>query len=174
MWRQIGNSADSGLLRQDAKCDICKQERRRRCGVLRQVDAEDVRKFQAPPFTTASYVHPFRHPSHHATQLRALHLAKMQNRRVLWCVAFGQVKGDSLRENASEVEKRKERWLEFHDRATGGIPGLLPLVLDMPVRFTETIDKRSRLFGVFKYARGILRGWQLAETEVTRIGVLLA
>ena len=38
-----------------------------------------------------------------------------------------------------KVELRKERWLQFHDRFTFGIPGLLPLVLDLPVRFTDSI-----------------------------------
>ncbi len=55
------------------------------------------------------------------------------------------------------MEERRERWLEYHDRATAGIPGLLPLVLDMPVRFTEAVDPKSRRMGVFKHARGALR-----------------
>ena len=93
LWRKFGSSTESWLLRQDLECDTCKAERRRRCCVLREKDAADVRKFQAPPFTTAPYVHPFRRPSYHATQLRALHLAKMQNRRLLWCFAFDRVKG---------------------------------------------------------------------------------
>ncbi len=39
----------------------------------------------------------------------------------------------------------------------------------MPVRFTDAVDKKSRLLGVFKHARGILRGWRLREAEETRI-----
>ncbi len=67
------------------------------------------------------------------------------------------------------MEKRRERWLEYHDRATAGIPGLLPLVLDIPVRFTEAVDPKSRRMGVFKHARGVLRGWELPEAEAARV-----
>ena len=49
-----------------------------------------------------------------------------------------------------KAELRKERWLEFHDRFTAGIPGLLPLVIDMPVRFTDTPNAAARKLGVFK------------------------
>ena len=66
-------------------------------------------------------------------------------------------------------ELRKERWLEFHDRFTGGIPGLLPLVLDLPVRFTESINATARRMGVFKHSRGILRGWDLPTEETERL-----
>ena len=62
------------------------------------------------------------------------------------------------------MEERRERWLEYHDRATAGIP-----VLDMPVRFTEAVDPKSRRMGVFKYARGVLRGWELPEAEAARV-----
>ncbi len=67
------------------------------------------------------------------------------------------------------MEERRERWLEYHDRATAGIPGLLPLVLDMPVRFTEAVDPKSRRMGVFKHARGVLRGRELLEEEAARV-----
>ena len=83
----------------------------------------------------------------------------------MWCVAFDKPKGGSLQGSAEDAEKRKERWLELHDRHTGGIPGLLPLVLDMPVRFSDAVDKDARVQGVFKHTRGILRGWDLHETE---------
>ena len=55
------------------------------------------------------------------------------------------------------LEQRKARWLEFHDRKTSGIPGLLPLVLDLPVRFTEAPSKVAREMGVFKRARVVAR-----------------
>ena len=64
---------------------------------------------------------------------------------------------------------RKEKWLELHDRRTNGIPDLLPLVVDLPVRFTEAVDKRSREQGVFKHTRGILRTLELPEDERERV-----
>ena len=116
------------------------------------------------------YIHPFRHPSYHATQLRAIVFAKSNNRRLLWVIAYDKIT-DKTTTNCSKIkeEDRKERWLEFHDRFTGGVPGLLPLAIDLPIRFTEQIDKRSREQGVFKHARGIVRDWQLPEAETLRL-----
>ena len=68
-----------------------------------------------------------------------------------------------------KAELRKEQWLEYHDRVTGGIPGLFPFVLDLPIRFTEAIDKKSRELGVFKHSRSWLRGWKLPLEEETRL-----
>ena len=66
-------------------------------------------------------------------------------------------------------ERRKERWLEFHDRFTAGIPGIIPLVIGMTYRFTDTVSKEAREAGVFKHARGILRGLILDSDEQQRL-----
>ena len=66
----------------------------------------------------------------------------------------------------------KERWLEFHDRYTNGTPGLLPLVVDLPVLFIEATDKKSREQGVFKHTRSIRRTWELPEDELRRLDAL--
>ena len=88
----------------------------------------------------------------------------------MWVTAYDAVADASLfSQNAGKMEQRRERWLEFHDRATGGIPGLLPLVLDLPVRFTEGLGKQAREQGVFKHSRGWLRGWELTPEETTRL-----
>lgn len=50
-----------------------------------------------------------------------------------------------------------------------GIPGLFPLVLDLPVRFTDAPNATAREQGVFKNARGWLRGWDLTEGEQQRL-----
>ena len=59
--------------------------------------------------------------------------------------------------------------MRFHDRFTNGIPGLLPLVLDLPVRFTDSPNKKAKDMGVFKHSRGWLRGWELSEAETKRL-----
>ena len=55
--------------------------------------------------------------------------------------------------------------MEYHERCTAGIPGLLPLVLNLPIRFTDAPNGKAREQGVFKHTRGILRGWDLPEEE---------
>ena len=70
--------------------------------------------------------------------------------------------------NKQEAQ-RKDRWLEYHERFTNGIPGLLPLVLNLPVRFTDAPHGGAREQGIFKHARGILRGWELEPDEEERL-----
>ena len=63
-------------------------------------------------------------------------------------------------ESEEKREEAKERLLKYHDRDTGGIPGLLSLVANLPVRFTDAVGRVAKEQGVFKHARGILRGWE--------------
>ncbi len=102
----------------------------------------------------------------HAQQLRAVNFAKATNRQVLWVIARDEVltKGDET--SALDIERRQERFLELHDRDTAGIMGMLPLVLDMPMRFTYSENREQ---GVFKHSRSHLRGWILTEQERQRI-----
>ena len=72
-------------------------------------------------------------------------------------------------ESEEKREEAKERLLKYHDRLTGGIPGLLPLVANLPVRFTDAIDRKAKEQGVFKHTRGILRGWELPDDEEERV-----
>lgn len=67
---------------------------------------------------------------------------------------------------------RKECWLEFRVRFTFGIPGIFLGIIDLPVRFTESLGKEAREMGVFKHARGILRGMELEEIEKQRLAAL--
>ena len=48
-------------------------------------------------------------------------------------------------------ERRRERWLEFHDRFTAGIPGLIPLVVGMTYRFTDKVNKEAREAGALHW-----------------------
>ena len=45
----------------------------------------------------------------------------------------------------------------------------LPLFVDLPVIFKESPDADARRKGVFKNAKGILRGWDLDEDEQNRL-----
>ena len=81
MWRRSRATWDNWLLRLEKECLICKRERKRRCCVLRPGMDEDRERYTTQPFTSAPYVHPFRHPSYHATQLRTVLFAKSGNKK---------------------------------------------------------------------------------------------
>ena len=132
-------------------------------------DISSINRHKKPPFVDAPFVHPFRHPSYHAQQLRAITFAQARQQRLLWITAHDVPMMKDPKRTSEQAESRKERWLEFHDRFTSGIPGLFPLVLDLPVRFTDATSAVARTQGVFKNARGWLRGWDLAEEEQQRL-----
>ena len=46
---------------------------------------------------------------------------------------------------------------------------MFPALRDLPVRFTETPDGDAREKGVFKGARGWLRGWELEDEVEVRL-----
>ena len=100
--------------------------------------------YMKEPFVSAPFVSQYRAPVYHVQQLRTLIFAKEQNRRLLWVTAHDAPTKGNWKGGGANLEERKERWLEFHERKTSGIPGLLPLVLDMPVRFTESPDKTAK------------------------------
>ena len=64
------------------------------------------------------------------------------------------------------LRQQRQRWLELHDKQTNGLGGLLPLVKEMPLRVTTTLD-RDR--AVFKNSRAKLLGWTLPAEEEERI-----
>ena len=165
----LGSAKVAWEVRVSLECATCQKERKRRCCVI-STDEQNQARFREKPFTEAPYVHPFRYPSGHARQLRAIEFAKSHKRQLLWTTAYDkpQAKNDS-KDQGERAEQRKEDWLQLPSARTSGIPGLLPLVQDLPIQFTETPDKASREKGVFKNARGWLRGWELEPEEAERI-----
>ena len=62
---------------------------------------------------------------------------------MLWCLAQDwplTAEEDAL--TVEQLQQQREAWLLAHDQRTNGIMGLLPLVHDMPVRFTDSVCRR--------------------------------
>ena len=170
-WEQelLGPGRKKWVERQVEECEACKAERKRRCNIISS-SPENQDRVKRAPFNTAAYVHPFRYPSAHAQQLRAIAFAKEKRQRLLWTTAFDKPKQDGeARFKGARGEELQEEWLQLPVARTSGIPGLLPLVVDLPVIFKESPDADARRKGVFKNARGILRGWDLHEDEQSRL-----
>ena len=62
-----------------------------------------------------------------------------------------------------ELVKREAQLLQKHDMATNGIMGSMPLVPNMPVKFTAAADEE---YGILKNTRGVLLKWQLHSVDV--------
>ena len=88
----------------------------------------------------------------------------------MWITAYDKPKKqDDAKFKGERLEQLKEEWLQLPSARTSGIPGLFPLVKDLPVRFTDSPDKQARERGVFKNAKGVLRGWELPPEESERL-----
>ncbi len=153
--------------RQQIECAVCQSERTRRSCLILHSTASEVSSL--PPhkleaFLDAPFVHPVRNPTNHAQRLRAIHFARGRESRILWTVALdNRVNSDGHRIG------NQESWLTKMDRDTAGLPGLLPLILDLPIRFTQEPRPGDRLKGMFTNARGWLRGWDLLTQEEERV-----
>ena len=112
-------------------------------------------------FTKASYVHPFNQPKYHALICHAVQFAQATSQRVLWCVAQDwPLTAEDKAMTPEELQKNREAWLTTHDRRTAGIMGLLPLVRNMPIRFTDTVDRDKK---ALKHSGGVLRSVVLED-----------
>ena len=60
------------------------------------------------------------------------------------------------------MQRKKQRWLQYHDQMTAGIPGLLPLYIGMRARVTEKISKK---LNILKHTPCIVVGWELHPNE---------
>ena len=60
----------------------------------------------------------------------------------------------------AKVDQKRDRFLQFHDQQTAGIPGLFPMYLGLKARTTEKIAKGKHLT-ILKHTPCIVVGWDL-------------
>ena len=155
VWPGMRQQKATWALRRSLECEACAQERKRRCRVMLPAN-ENTDGHLKEPFVDAPYLHPFNKPRYQAQLLRSLSFAKLNGRRVMWTVAFDvPVTGDEAATTPESLEAQRLRWQQLPDTDTAGIPGFLPLVLEIPLRFTQTDNRKE---GVFKNSRGHLVG----------------
>ena len=154
-WQEVRASGENATwaMRLHDACPACTTERQRRNRII-TTNRRNMDLYTKDPFTDAPFVHPFRAPSYHAQHLRSVHFARARQQHLLWIVAHDKLLNHDRPVRPGQTETRRERWLEYHERFTNGIPGLLPLVLDLPVRFTDSPNPEAKEFSIYKYTRG--------------------
>jgi len=144
------------------ECEVCRAERDQRD---RLVKREDDPRFSMEPFVNAPYIHPHNAPKYEALQTRAVQFARTHNLCINWVVAWDQpLHQDHLALAKDVLDKKRLRWLSYHDQQTEGIMGLFPMIRGMRVRLTSTVNKRLKLF---KHRPGIIVGWTLHPDETS-------
>ncbi len=150
-----------------SECANCKQIRTLRKRVLSH-DAEDVSasgqeivpaEVRQPPFTDAPALYSFNVPRYFNIQLRAREFARQWNSQLLWCHAVDVPLHPGDRDLPDDAMQRKlASWLCRHDQDTSHLSSLLPLIKNLPVRITDSIDRDLQLY---KGRRGKIYGWTL-------------
>ena len=144
---------------------MCAAERKRRCRVLDSTDLSPTLE-QDHRFAAAPYIHAFNEPKYHALIFRATEVAKHLNDTpayVLWMVAQDTPQNPKeISRNPVIMEKKRARWLQYHDQATAGLPGLCPLWVGMRGRVSEKISKKLR---ILKHCPCHVYGWDLHPAD---------
>ena len=140
--------------------EICHQERARRCIVGKDPKAEH--------FLNHPFVHGLNAAKYIAANLRAKWVATTRKHKLLWIIAQDT---PLFHVEATELQARRENWLQRHDQSTGGVVGILPLLQNMPIRVTQTLSD-LKAFGLFKNTRGTLWNWTLHEADQEAVGAV--
>ena len=91
----------------------------------------------------------------HFPNQRALEWASARQRHLYIAVAQDTASSAVLHEKPHLADD-KLQWLQRHDKECGGLYGLLPLCIGMPVRAADHLD-RAR--GILRGCKGTVLGW---------------
>ena len=150
------NASPEQILAQE--CRHCRTER---CARQRVATADDPRV--AAAFADAVAIFPTNDIKYHANKLRALEWASARQRHLYIAVAQDTASSAVLNEKPHLADD-KLQWLQRHDKECGGLYGVLPLCIGMPVRAADHLD-RAR--GILRGCKGIVLGWSDSQGDVS-------
>ena len=144
----------------DKECKNCKHERQKRILVAK---TESDWRFNSEKFETAPAVFPNNDIIYEVNKLRAHAYATKRNIGVMYCPAKDTPTVDALRERP-DLPSQKVSWLNRHDRESGDLYGILPLMKGLPVAMTDHIDRSSDK-RILRGTVGTVHSWVLADDE---------
>ena len=144
------------------ECEVCQAERSIRNRLVDGTERDATEAFVAAPYITR-----MNKPKQLAAQERAKDFAKYYNNQIFWIYARDTPKtGEIKNKKGEELQKARETWLKRHDQDTAGVMGFFPASYNLPVRFTQTLDKDRR---ILKGTTGRLVGWDLNDIDHEKI-----
>ncbi|CAE7860116.1 esrp2 [Symbiodinium microadriaticum] len=159
------NGGWSGAELLEAECEACKSTREGRKRVL-AATADLAILWQQPPYDRAPMLHPFNVPRYRTLTLRAKTFAAATGQQLCWSFAADYPLWEESRSWSREkLQQKRVAWLQFHDQKTAHLNSVLPLIRDLPVRLTETIDRSRQLY---RGRRGVLKSWTWEEKTVLK------
>ena len=130
------------------ECSVCKSERASKALVLRG-------KLRDANFAAANAILPTNAVKYHVNKLRAQEWAKQHQERIRYAIGQDRISSAALREKPDLMNEKLE-WLQRHDQECGGLYGVLPICMGLPVRATDHLDRAK---GILRGCRGVVVGW---------------
>ena len=124
--------------------------------------ATDVR-FTNEIFSTAPSVFANNDIKYEVNKLRSQTYAEQRHEGMIYCPAKDTPSTEALRVR-QDLATQKVSWLNRHDRESGDLYGMLPLMIGMPVAMTEHVN-RSNDKKILKGRVGYIHSWVLAPDE---------
>ena len=143
----------------DDECTVCAKER-----VSRRLVAStpDDPRF-GTTFQAATSIFSTNDIKYHVNKVRARQWADAASVPLHYAIARDMASSTVLQEKP-EAQRSKIEWLQRHDQECGGLYGILPICLTLPVRATEHLDRRR---GILKGCKGKIIGWSAApDTQI--------
>ena len=141
------------------ECAACAAERASRRLVAAAPD--DPRVGEA--FQSAISIFSTNDLKYHVNKARAIQWANTASVPLHYAIARDTASSTVLQEKA-DVQRSKIEWLQRHDQECGGLYGILPICLSLPVRAAEHLDRRR---GILKGCTGKIIGWSTApDTQI--------
>ena len=142
------------------ECKKCQKERKERTLVASGLSDK---RFMEQKFLSAPAVVPNNDMKYEINKKRALGYASKKKTGVMYCPAKDKPSHEALRIRP-DLPAQKIAWLNRHDRESGDLYGMLPLIKGMPVSMTEHID-RSEDKRLLRGRVGWVHSWVLADDE---------
>ena len=147
---------ESARSMEESECAACAHARKQKRRVLPYGPVPEARLHEEP-FASAPAIYDYNVPKYHAMHLRAREFAKTHQRRLSWTIARDvPLYHEDRTLPADQLREKLCRWLMIHDQRTAHITSILPLVVGLPVRLTESIDRARQLY---RNRRGTIVGW---------------
>ena len=136
------------------ECASCRKEREAR--QLVAMTPTDARFYDAVRHATAIFS--TNDIKYHVNKLRAQEWAAAAGQPIHYAIARDTASSTVLQEKP-HVLQEKVTWLQRHDQECGGLYGVLPICLGLPIRATEHLDRQR---GILKGCKGKIVGWSTA------------
>ena len=187
-WRAMRGSGTTWEICQQMECQKCKSERRCRRRVLPDgyegtagllVESVLKQKYEWKSKMTIGSIctgeKVLRAKEHALTRVivpnndvrteinkqRARRFALEHRKQIAWCFAKDTFPTATLAADPN-LPARKLEFLQRHDRECADLPGLVPLVVGLPVTLSEHVDREK---GLLRGALCTMVGWRVAADE---------